>query len=192
MPIDELDYDHNLFIRERAGDDKLYVRFFSEVLPDAVQSELLGIRKFRDADMVQITVPGDKNNIVVREARADDIERFEKQYKQYKSNNEEALNGFPLSQWPLCTRAMVEELKYFGFRTVEHVAQASDSVLGKHPGLRELQRRAVSWLALQKDAAPVEQLQAALETRDQQIAALQAQMAEMAEMVRKQGAAARA
>jgi hypothetical protein len=179
MSLAEIDYDHSLFTRERAGDEKLYVRFFSEVLPDIVQSELTGMRKFRDADMVQIVVPGDKSNIVVREARPDDIERFEKQYKAYKANAEEDLVGFPLSQWPLCTRAIVEELKYFGFRTVEHVAQASDTILSKHTGMRELQRRAVSWLALQKETAPMEQLQTALEKRDEQIAALQAQVSQL-------------
>lgn len=179
MALAELDYDHTWHEREHAGDEKLFVRFYTEVLPDIEQSEATGMRKFRDAVMVQIMTPGAKNNIVVREARPDDIERFPKQYSQFTAGQEEDLTGFPLKEWPLCTRAMTEELRYLGFRTVEHIASATDAVIGKYPGMRELQRRAQTWLAAQKETAPLEKAMVELEKRDETIAAMQAQMAEM-------------
>jgi hypothetical protein len=181
----ELDYDHTMHEREHAGDEKLYVRFFPEVLPDVEASDATGMRKFKDVTMVQIMVPGAKYNIVVREAREDDLARFPKQYDLYKAGKDEDLTGFPLREWPLCTRAMTEELRYLGFRTVEHVANATDGAMGKNPGLRELQKRAASWLQLQKETAPLEQALSAIEHRDKEIAAMKAQMEEMTKALRQ-------
>lgn len=179
----ELEYDHTLYEKDRAGDDKLYVRFFQDVLPDPEESARTGMRKFRDADMVTIMVPGDKRNIITREARPDDQERFAKQWKMYKADHEEQLQGYPLKEWPLISRSMAEEFKYLGFRTVEHIANASDAVLSRYPGMREVQSRAKTWLAAQADAAPLERLQTELKTRDEQIAAQAAQMAEMQKQI---------
>lgn len=183
MELEALDYDHTLHENRTKGDSKLYVRFFPGVAPDVEESARTGIKKFRDVDFITIMVPGDKRNIITREARPGDIERFKTIYDQYKGGQSEVLNGYPLSQWPLVSRAMVEELKYLGFMTVEHVANASDASAGRHPGLRELQRRAQSWLQAQKDAAPIEQLNSALEQRDQEIIAMKAQLEEMSKMM---------
>lgn len=183
MELETFDMDHRTFESRNAGDSKLYVRFFSDILPDPDASAATGIRKFRDAVMIQIMVPGDKRNIVIREAREEDKQRFPEIYRRFEEGAGEALDGFPLSQWPMATRAMVEELKYLGFITVEHVANATDQACGKHPGLRELKRRAEAWLKAQRDAAPIEQMSAQLEKLQQTNAALEAQMAELMKRV---------
>lgn len=59
--------------------------------------------------------------------------------------------------------SMVEELKYFGFFTVEQVAEASDSVCGKIPGLTSMKNRAKVFLEFAKGAAPTEKLQSEVE-----------------------------
>lgn len=183
MELAELEYDHTIHERERAGDDKLYIRFSMDVVPDVEATKATGMRKFRDAEMIQIMVPGDKRNIIVREVRDDDRERFPKQYKMFRDGADEQITGYPLKEWTGCTRAMAEEFKYLGFRTVEQIASANDSILSKYPGMREIQTRAKTWLEAQKSAAPLEQLQSALETRDQQIAAQAVQIAEMAKVL---------
>lgn len=175
----ELDYDYTMHTRERAGDEKLYKRFFMEVLPDEEESVKTGMRKFRDAEMIMIQTPGDKRNIIVREARPDDKERFAEEYAKFRAGHEEQSSGYPLKEWPLITRAMAEEFKYLGFHTVEQLAGANDTVLSRYPGLREVSRRAQSWIQAQADAAPLEQLQNELKTRDEQIAAMQAQINEL-------------
>jgi hypothetical protein len=176
MELQELEYDHTLHTRDRAGDEKLYVRFFTEVLPDEEASKATGMRKFRDAEMITIQVPGDKRNIVVREAREDDKERFSALYKKFRAGMEDQQGGYPLKEWPLITRAMAEEFKYLGFHTVEQLASANDTTLSKYPGMREVSNRAKTWLQAQADAAPMERLQTELQTRDQQIAAMQQQI----------------
>lgn len=185
MALETLDYDHTLFESRTKGDEKLYVRFYADIVPDPDATAQTGIRKFRDTVMIQIMVPGDKRNIVVREAREDDKERFAAAFKKFEDGNADVLDGFPLSQWPMASRAMVEELKYLGFHTVEHVARAADIACAKHPGLRELKSRAAAWLQAQQDAAPIEKLNSALESRDKEIEALKAQMAQMADAMAK-------
>lgn len=179
MELAQLEYDHTWHQQDRGGDEKLHVRFYSEVLPDEEASAKTGMRKFRDAVIVSIVVPGDKRNITIREARPDDIERFAKQYKAFADNQEEFGGGTPLKEWALITRAMAEEFRYLGFHTVEQIRDASDGVIGRYPGMREIQVRAKVWLEAQAGAAPAERLQNELEKRDAELAAMKAQMEEM-------------
>lgn len=178
MPtLETLDYDHTVHEAREKHDDKLMVRFYKDVVPDEAGTKDAGYKKFREAIMVQIVVPGNRRQITIREAREDDIRRFEKHYNRFKANDEVQMDGFPLAQWPLMTRAQVEELRYFHFYTVEHVANAQESVMSKYPGLRELSRRAQAWLTTQKEAAPVEKLQTQIDDLAQQNKVLQEQIA---------------
>jgi hypothetical protein len=160
-------------------DHKLYKRFFVDVLPDDEKTATEGRPCFRNVEMITIMVPGDKNNIVTREAREEDKTRFADLYAKFKKGEGEILDGFPLKEWTGVTRAQVEELKFFNFLTVESLANANDNVAVKFPGLHELKRRAAAWVQAQKDSAPIEKLNAEIKARDEQNAALQAQMAEM-------------
>lgn len=190
MALTELEYDHNMFEKQYGGDEKLVVYFFSEVLPDPEASAETGMKKFRDADMIHIQTPGDRLNIVIREARDDDKERFAAQFKKYKADADDQLTGYPLKEWPLATRAMAEELKHIGFRTVEQVAAANDQACSRYPGLRELSKRATAWLQAQNDAAPLEKLAEEVKKRDELLAAQAAQLAEMAAMLKSLKSAA--
>ena len=174
MELGTLDHDYTWHENQWAGDSKLSVHFFQDVLPDPVASAAAGYRKFRDVEMVTIMVPGDKNNVVTREVRSDDRERFAKHYERFKAGVVEQASGYPLSEWPAMSRAMATELKYLGFHTVEQVANAADGVLGKYPGLREVSARAKNWLLAQEGAAPIEKLQSQVEQLQAQLAALQA------------------
>lgn len=176
----ELDYDHNWHERQYGGDEKLYISFRSLAVPDEDATAKEGIKRFRVADLIMIMVPGDKLNIVEREIREDDKERFADRYAKFKAGqSEEAAEGFPLQNWPLVDRAVVEELRYMGFRTVEQVAGASSGIIGKYPGFTQIQARAKNWLEAQQSAAPMEKLQNQLDEQSKQVAALMAQIAEM-------------
>lgn len=177
--METLEYDHNLHQNRHAGDDKLYKRFYKDVLPDAEASKDAGRPKFRDVEMVQIIIPGDKKNIVIREAREDDKVRFAKEYAAFKAGEDEPIDGFPLKEWGQITKSMLEELKYMGFRTVEHVANASDAACSKFAGLQMLKTRAKQWLELQTTSAPLDKLNAEIAKRDEENAAMKAQLAEM-------------
>lgn len=191
MPLAELDYDHTLHQNRYAMDKKLYVRFFTAVQPDEERSVAEGRKCFKDAEMVQIMVPGDKKNIIIREARREDKQRFAELYERWaRDKSNDSLDGYPLSEWSGATPSIAEELRYFGFRTVEHVASANDAVCSKFPGLHELKRRAQGWLEMREKQAPLEAAQAELAKRDEMIATLNQQMKEMGELLREMRAKA--
>jgi len=173
-----LEYDHNIF-NNNSADTRLYVKFYQDVLPDEARTEIEGRPCFKDATLVQIMTPGDKNNIVVREARPDDKARFPTHYARYQAGEKEQQSGYPLKEWPLATRAMIEELRYFGFTTVEAIAQANDQSIAKYPGLRELSRRAQNWLEARESTAPLDKLEAENKHLQEQVEAMQAQQQEM-------------
>lgn len=177
--METLEYDYNIHKNRTSMDEKLYVRFFSDVLPDAEQTKIIGRAIFRDVEMVQIMIPGDKKNIVIREAREEDKQRFHGLYQKWRLGEEDPIDGFPLKEWSPLSKAQVEELKYFGFRTVEHVASASDTVCSRMAGLQSLKQRAKQWLEARNSTAPLDKLNAEILKRDEEKLALLAQMAEM-------------
>lgn len=176
--LEELDYDYTVHEDRYKQDHRLMVRFYKDVVPDDEASKAAGFRKFRDTTFIQIVVPGDRRQITVREARPEDKHRFREKYERFVANEANEIDGYPLSQWASMTRAQVEELKYFHIHTVENLANAGEQVMARHPGLRELQRRAAAFLEQQKGNAPVEKLQSQIDTLARQNEVLQAQLAE--------------
>lgn len=144
--MQEYEADARTFQNINMEDGKLYAVFFKDVVKDEGKSEEMGRPIFRDTEFVRIVAPGDKTNVVVRPAREDDKRRFGRQYEAFKRGDAEQIIGTPLAQWPLMTRAQVEELRYFGVLTVEHLADLRDDVKTKIPGSVDLSKRAAQWL----------------------------------------------
>lgn len=78
------------------------------------------------------------------------------------------------------SNAMVEEMRHFGFFTVEHIAGARDDLVAKFPGLMNMKNRAKSFLELAKGNAPLERLQSQLDAERSEKEALKAQVADLA------------
>jgi hypothetical protein len=174
--------DHTLFIKPGAGDDKLFVTFYMHYIHNEDETAKQGRPIFNDAPFIRIITPGDRDNIIDRPVRAEDRPRFPRQWAQFEAQMKggpEGEVGTPLEQWGMVTKAMVEELRYFGFRTVEHVAGAKDEVLAKMPGLRGIAEKAKLYLEAAKGAAPLTDLQKKNEEQAAQILAMQEQMKEL-------------
>jgi hypothetical protein len=136
------------FTRPHAGDDQLLVVFYRGIIKDEDASILQGRPIFKDIDYTRIFVPGDKTNVIDRPTDVVDKQRFPQQYARYLQGKkeEEQIIGTPLREWPLVTRAQVEELKYFNIVTVENLAEVADAMKLKMPGLTSLSRQAQAWL----------------------------------------------
>lgn len=107
--------------------------------------------------------PGD-NNIAVQMAHAR-WQRIEPAYRAWKEGREIPATGTPLGAWPQLAADQVEGLHMLGIRSVEDVANASESVLQKFPfsSARDVQKSAKLFLSAfdkQKTAQDIEQLQA--------------------------------
>lgn len=179
--MDTLEFDHEVFSGQQAVADKaLAVRFYMHPLRDESESEAKARPIYRDAEMIEVRVRGDRNNIVIREAREDDKRRFKQAYTDFKENRTVTATGTPLSEWPIMSASMVEEMKFFGFFTVEQLAEASEAALSKMPGLLTMKNRAKVFLQFAEGISPLEKLQADMERLKANDAARESSLAQAA------------
>lgn len=90
--------------------------------------------------------PGDENMaIMMAHARWNSIKP---QYDAWKEGRETPIDGTALAAWPGISSDQAEFLRNMGIRTVEEIADASDSIITKipFPGARELRSSAQAFL----------------------------------------------
>lgn len=178
--MEQLEYDYNVFDQQAAESDKhLAVRFFTMPVQDMDKSAAEGRPIFNDVVHAEIRVRGDRNNIVHKPVDETIKRRFRDAWRAYEQGKELMQQGTPLAEWPVVTKSMVEELKYFGFYTVEQVAEARSDVVSKFPGLTSIQQRAKNFLELAKGTAPLEKMQSELDKVSSEKAALEAQVQDL-------------
>ena len=147
---------------DKNADSRLAVRFESKPRKNDFASEREGRPIYEDIDYITIYVPGDSTLTVVAEVREDHKSRFPIQWAHYQNKHKDDPRniGTPISQWPLVSPAMAEELRAMKFFTVESVAQASDaqlSNLGMKAGMNPLtfRTRAQNYLKVAADESTV-------------------------------------
>lgn len=186
MEIGTLEYNYEDFSKDRAGDEKLAIRFFRKAKQDSEETAKQGRPIFMEVDYIQIMVPGDRTSTVVRPVSQSDIARFEKQYDHWKKTQEEVmLEGTPLEAWGIMSLAQIEEYRYFGVRTIDQMAVLRDDVCQKIMGGTTLKQKAAKFMQLAKDEAPMRKVQAELDKRDTQIATLTAAIADQGKLIKK-------
>lgn len=166
-----------------AGDAKLFVVFFNHPRKDEAKTLEEGRPMFKDEIYVRIMVPGDKDSVIVRPARDMDKQRFAKQLLAFEQGEGEVHEGTPLKAWPMITRSQCEELKFFGVYTVEQLADLADVHVQKFMGVGKLKQDAQAFIQAAKDSAPLVQLNAAIDAKDNEIAALNQAVEELMEKV---------
>lgn len=184
MAGEVIDWDHNVYTSQEA-DKNLHVKFFLHPKQNDVKSAEEGRPIFDELEFVEIRVRGDRINMVSRPAHEGDRQRFAGTYAAFKAGNAEQHSGTMLSAWPPMTRAMVEELKYFGFYTVEQLSNAADSVCSKFAGLTTWKQKARAFLDMSAGStAPLEKLHAQVEKLANEKEVAERNSAEMAAMIK--------
>jgi hypothetical protein len=105
-------------------------------------------------------------------------------YEAWKAGMEMPETGTPLAAWAGVTRGQADELRRHELKTVEDLADANDTVLGKiHlPGMRRLRDAAKEYIAGHGAADAAKAMAEAKEERDAAMALLEELRAEMEEM----------
>lgn len=164
----------------RKGDERLMLRFFKKAARDDAASAESGTMRFKEVEMIQIMVPGDRDNILIRPVGEGDKRRFGQQYADWQRTGQgEALSGTPLDLWGKLSLPQIEEFRYIGVRTIEQLAELNDNACMKLPGAVQLKQKAADFLKLQREEAPLRKVQEELESRDKQIAELMARLAKL-------------
>lgn len=179
--MEAIEYDIGVFDAPQAEADKsLLVRFFVHPIQNMDRTVAEGRPIFDDTEMIEIRVRGTKDNVVMRPIRADDKQRFAAQYRHYKDKNVELESGTPLKQWPSIGLSQAEELRHLGFTTVEHIADAKDSVVLSIPGMQTLKNKAKAFLELSRGSAPIERMQKQIDEKTNEAETLRRQLSEVA------------
>lgn len=158
MAVDTLEYDHTTHTTD-AGDAKLYVQFYQSILKNESRSKEEGRPMYDDVPYIKIFTPGDRTSVIDRPIRETDKFRFPAQWNRFSNSQEQRADGTPLAEWPIISRSQAEELKFFGFQTVEQIADAKDGI--NMMGINDLKNKAKVYLELAKgNTAPIEQMSA--------------------------------
>lgn len=187
--------------------------FEVEALYDDAESKRTGKPVYRDREMVTIKVGA--LDTVRREVTDDDKRTYAAQYVAWKKSSgpDEGIEGFPLSQWAqIPGKAVVKTFAAYEIRAVEQLANVTDSVLERIGPYKQLRQLARDWVADAQKQAPLVKLRAeneelrgrvtALEQMvkeaqksgvaggapDTRVSALEAQLAEIASLVKQQAA----
>jgi hypothetical protein len=164
-----------------AMDHKLYVQFYIRPVMNNFRSSEEGRPIYEEKEYIRIIVPGDSKTTV--DCPVDDTfrMRFEKQYDKFKKGLAQAVEGTPLEMWPQMTVGLCAELKAMNISTVEQLASLDDGKAQKIMGSHDLRRRAQAFLEASKGEAVNNKMVAELEKRDDEIALLKQQMAQLLE-----------
>ena len=189
MPTAEIDFAMNFEDHQQdEGDKKLFVVFFREAVLNELKTTSEGRPIYDDVDMIRIHTPGSRDTLVAP-AHVGYQNRFPKQWAQYTQNVEQTASGTPLKVVPWLTVSQVAELATFHIKSVEQLAGMSDNVATKFMNHHSLKQQASAFLEAAKGAAPLLKMQKELETRDEQIAELQAAVKAMQAAVQTERAA---
>lgn len=153
--------------------DPVQPRFHIEPVPDDAASAAAGRPIFRNEERVQFIMPGSPNQPVFR-VNDEHRTRWPEQYAAFRRGEDMAVNGTPLEQWPILTRAMVLELKALSIFTVEQCASLPDTAVQRiGRGGYGIRDRAKAYLDEADSLAFSERLNRENEMLNSQIVALQ-------------------
>ncbi len=185
----------NNLVVQHGTDAGLYVEFYIESIEDEEASVEAGRPIYVDREFIKIIPVGDKNTVICRPVRhkeeggvPPDTIRWAAKYEAFKRTGEVVNEGTPLEQWPILKKSQVMTMKAANVHTVEQLAAVSDANLSNlGMGARELQQKAISFLAAAKDGSGLEKLHKENENLRIQLEALKNEIRAMGENKPKRG-----
>jgi hypothetical protein len=158
--------------------------FYSDAVLDQGASAAAGRPIYRDVEFVKIIVPGVVTNVHVKIVGQTEKARWPREYEAFRVGLEQPVEGTPIEEWPILTRAMVKELKHFEVRTVEELGNLSDVALQNiGMGGRALRDQAKAYLSEAERLKLNTQLTRDNELLQSRIAVLEAQVGELGQLL---------
>lgn len=156
------------------GDASMVVMFYMRPVANATESAKNGRPFFENKIFVKIHPPGERLNIIDREASDGDKRRFPMQWAQFKENRPQTSDGTPIEMLFAANPAVGEMLKASGVYTVEQCAKLSAHAIetigmGAQHWVNDAQR----YLEVADKGVKASQLKHALDEKDREITSLQ-------------------
>jgi hypothetical protein len=160
----------------------LFVEFYEDALEIPFKSEQEGRPVYEQRVFVRIMVPGDATSIIETPATEQHKQESRRQFERFEKGMKDVIDGTPLSMWPVVNKSQVKECEFFEIRSVEQLAELSDSTCKRMGmGYMELRSKAKAWLLAAKDSALVTRQAAENDRLQGEIEALKEQIAQMAQ-----------
>ena len=160
-----------------AMDKNLHVEFFRRPIFNSGKSNEAGRPVYDEADFVMIYIS--RNASHVQKVDNEVKNRFATRWARYQQGLDQAQTGTPLEQWPAMSVSMVANMKAMKIFTVEQLAELDDNRAQEFMGNFDLRKKAKAWLALAKDSAANDKLEAELKKRDDELAEMREMIAEL-------------
>jgi hypothetical protein len=177
--MEMMEANPNDFQETSEADKQLLVRFYLKNVQDKTESAKEGRPIFKEREYIEIRFPGNRSDAVARPATDADKSRFYRHYEAFQKRVEAPTEGTPLLEWGPISRSQAEELAFYNVKTVEHLANMSDTHCNQFMGIHALRKKAKDFLAASEAGVSIAELKDELQRRDEQIKLLQAQMDEI-------------
>ena len=129
-----------------AQDEQLMVKFFYKEVQNKAASLKEGRPIFREKEYIEIRIPGKRDAQACRPASHADKQRFPRHYEAFQKRVEAPAEGTPLTEWPVITRSLAEQLTFINVKTVEQLASVNDAHIGPIMGGYGFRDKAKAWL----------------------------------------------
>lgn len=155
------------------GDTSMVVMFFIKPIRNPAKSQDNGRPYFDDKVFVRIHPPGERLNIVEREATDTDKRRFPMQWAQFKEQAPQTGEGTPIDFLFQDKPSIAAALKASGVHTVEQCAGLSAHAIESiGMGCQQWVNEATRYLEVANKGVKASQLKAALDEKDREIHSL--------------------
>lgn len=157
------------------GDESLTVQFFNEPIEKTLPS---GDTIWDDVPFIKIEVPGDNSVKVYRQAHERDKHRFIREWAAFEAGEKATLVGYPIREAGFLKQGEIRTLVSMNVFTVEQLADLRDDVAMRYSMMGTKQKAKV-FLEGKKEADLVSKVQAQMAEKDNEMAAMKAQLEEM-------------
>lgn len=155
------------------GDNTMVVLFYLKPVHQPGASVEAGRQIFKDKLYVRIHPPGERLNIIDREATNADKQRFPIQWQQYQQNAPQQSEGTPVEMLFPATPSIPAALRANGVYTIEHLAELSaHAIESVGMGCQQWVNDAVRYLEVSNKGVKASQLKSQLDERDREIHSL--------------------
>jgi len=155
------------------GDPSMVVMFYVKPVRNPSKSAESGRPYFDDKVFVRIHPPGERLNIVEREATDTDKRRFPMQWNQFVQNAPQTADGTPIDFLFADKPSVAAALKASGVHTVEQCgALSAHAIESIGMGAQQWVNEAMRYLEVANKGVKASQLKAALDEKDREIHSL--------------------
>jgi hypothetical protein len=162
--------------------DNTMARFYTMPVQNNFRTEREGRPIFEEHEFVEIMMAGDTKTVVQERVKEEHRQRWPTMYAAFKAGREPPTEGTPIEEWAAITASQALELRACNVRTVEQMAELSDTLLMRAVpmGGHALRERAKAFLQQAAGSAPMDSMLAKMEEQNAIIATLQQQIKELA------------